>query len=141
MESLGTEIRGEVSSALQPRPGPQAPPYYPPLLDSSSQSEEEEEDRGQRPPSVNSDGFRRSSSSRIPVRQRSVRRGEAADTAADSYLRSRRMSSSIGAAGGDSWRPLSIRERLDIRAGLRRETERERVRLARERDLSLRRMR
>ena len=141
MESLGSEIRGEVSASLQPRPGPQAPPYYPPLLDSSSQSEEEEEDRGPRPPSVNSDGFRRSSSSRIPVRQRSVRRGEAADTAADSYLRSRRMSSSIGAAGGDSWRPLSIRERLDIRAGLRRETERERVRLARERDLSLRRMR
>ena len=140
MESLGSEIRGEVSASLQPRLGPQAPPYYPPLLDSSSQSEEEEEDRGPRPPSVNSDGFRRSSSSRIPVRQRSVRRGEAADTAADSYLRSRRMSSSIGAAGGDSWRPLSIRERLDIRAGLRRETERERVRLARERDLSLRRM-
>ena len=51
------------------------------------------------------------------------------------------MSRSIGAAGGDSWRPLSIRERLDIRAGLRRETERDRVRLARERDLSLRRMR
>ena len=34
-----------------------------------------------------------------------------------------------------------MRERLDIRAGLRRETERERARLARERDLSLRRVR
>ena len=34
-----------------------------------------------------------------------------------------------------------MRERLDIRAGLRRENERERARLARERDLSLRRVR
>ena len=34
-----------------------------------------------------------------------------------------------------------MRERLDIRAGLRRETERERARLSRERDLSIRRMR
>ena len=51
------------------------------------------------------------------------------------------MSRSIGAAESDSLRPLTIRERLDIRAGLRRETERDRVRLARERDLSLRRMR
>jgi hypothetical protein len=45
------------------------------------------------------------------------------------------------AAAGDSWRPLSMRERLDIRAGLRRESERERARLSRERDLSLRRVR
>ena len=52
----------------------------------------------------------------------------------DSFLRSRRSTRGMG----DTWRPLSMRERLDIRAGLRRETERERVRLSRERDLSLR---
>ena len=47
------------------------------------------------------------------------------------------MSRSIGATGSNSWRPLTTRERLDIR----RETERDSVRLARERDLSLGRMR
>merc|ERR1719348_1356558 len=63
------------------------------------------------------------------------------DYLSDSVIRNRRISNSVGAAGGDSYRPLTIRERLDIRAGLRRESERERARLARERDLSLRRMR
>merc|ERR1719350_2696334 len=59
----------------------------------------------------------------------------------ESFLRNRRISRSAVAAAGDTWRPLSMRERLDIRAGLRRETERERMRLSRERDLSLRRVR
>ena len=63
------------------------------------------------------------------------------DYLSDSVIRNRRISNSVGAAGGDSYRPLTIRERLDIRAGLRRESERERARLARERDMSLRRMR
>ena len=149
MERLGSEIQNEVDSIREDRSG-DGTVYYPSLMaDSSSQSEEEEEERptGARArdvrdrSSLNSDGFRRSSSSRIPVRQ--TRRAAALLDYYDqeTYLRNRRISSSIGAAGGDSWRPLTIRERLDIRAGLRRETERARVRLARERDLSLRRMR
>eukprot|EP00092_Neocalanus_flemingeri_P104080 GFUD01133263.1.p1 GENE.GFUD01133263.1~~GFUD01133263.1.p1 ORF type:complete len:866 (+),score=189.92 GFUD01133263.1:273-2600(+) len=117
------------------------------LLDSSSPSDSEEE----RAVVDTRDIFTRHSASRIPVRHIS-RRDEAASTGSsrtdlldyydhDSYLRNRRVSSSVGAASGDSWRPLSMRERLDIRAGLRRETERERARLSRERDLSIRRMR
>jgi len=116
------------------------------LLDSSSPSESEEE----RAVVETRDIFTRHSASRIPVRHIS-RRDEAASGSSrtdlldyydhDSYLRNRRVSSSVGAASGDSWRPLSMRERLDIRAGLRRETERERARLSHERDRSIRRMR
>merc|ERR1712203_199893 len=51
------------------------------------------------------------------------------------------MGRNAAAATGDTWRPLSMRERLDIREGLRRETERARMRLSRERDLSHRRAR
>ena len=85
--------------------------------------------------------------SRIPIRQNRRNLIQASPDVdrfmQEPYLRrrDRRMSRSIGAAGGDSWRPLTIRERLDIRAGLRRETERDRMRLSRERDLSLRRLR
>merc|ERR1719219_1300763 len=116
----------------------------PPLVDSSSPSEEEEEDRSDRDlgrVAGNPDtSLRRSSSSRIPVRHGRYgrRAAELLDYYDhDSYLRNRRSMFS----SGDSWRPLSMRERLDIRAGLRRENERERARLARERDLSLRRVR
>merc|ERR550525_1120897 len=59
----------------------------------------------------------------------------------DSFLRNRRIPRNAAAATGDTWRPLSMRERLDIREGLRRETERARMRLSRERDLSHRRAR
>ena len=33
----------------------------------------------------------------------------------ESFLRNRRISRSAVAAAGDTWRPLSMRERLDIR--------------------------
>ena len=152
MERLGHEIQSEVDTIRESS-------QLPALVDSSSQSEEEEDsaplsrdderavdpDQG----AVGSGGstsrdrprLRRNTSSRIPVRRSAGVLLDYYDH--DSYLRSRssRGSSSAGAAGGESWRPLTTRERLDIRAGLRRETERERVRLARERDLSLRRLR
>lgn len=150
MERLGNEIQSEVNNIRDGRSNNETGAYYPGPLDSSSQSEEEEEEgaaarrRRDRSPGVNSDGFQRRSSSRIPIRRGGAFGGwmeDSWDYLSDSVLRNRRISNSVGAAGGDSWRPLTIRERLDIRAGLRRESERERARLARERDMSLRRMR
>ena len=146
-EMMERQERGE-RTELSRRPGEER--EMPALVDSSSQSEEEEEeDRPDRElgrvvhsPDAN---LRRSSLSRIPVRHGrhsrhySRRAAELLDYYDhESYLRNRRSSVF---SSGDSWRPLSMRERLDIRAGLRRETERERARLARERDLSLRRVR
>ena len=156
MERLGNEIQQEVDSIRDNRDGAD---YVPPLVSSSSQSEDEDTGRGDEPGAsgaaaggVTGDNastgavprhsrLRRTNSSRIPVRlnRRAAVLLDYYDQ--ETYLRNRRVSSSVGAAGGENWRPLTTRERLDIRAGLRRESERERVRLARERDLSLRRLR
>jgi len=118
------------------------------LLNSSSPSDSEEESLLIDP----RDSFRRYSHSRTPVR------GSRRDNLLDlpDYFdpevnlgplwgelgRSSRRGSAAGSSQSDPvWRSVSARERLDIRADLRREAQRERQRLSRERDISRRRQR
>ena len=174
MERLGNEIQREVDTIRRGNSQEEGweddsfPPEddgdgFPPsvLLPPTDSSEEEEQERGtagsreatpQGDSNLNSDGFRRSSSSRIPIRESrrsllsgrilmNLNREEIREELRDREERRRERRSSRLNYGPDedSWRPLTIRQH--IRAGLRREAERDRVRLARERDLSLRRMR